>query len=107
MAIGKLAIDQAADRHGAGGMVAAVMSIGLGQCVKTASETNRVFHRDAAASESTVEGHICGRTDFPAWFAAWGDRRPGRVEFVHADIGQIAERTDACGQAVEQLRLFE
>src|SRR5947208_1925155 len=49
---GQLAVDQARDRADAGGVVVAVLAIGLAQALEAAHATDGMFDNDAAAGEA-------------------------------------------------------
>jgi hypothetical protein len=88
-------------------MVYAMISIQLCQTLIPSQAPNRVFHWNTSLGKRPVEGHILGRTVFAAWLAPWRYALSTRIQFVDADIRQVAACPNTLRQPFQYLRLCQ
>ena len=104
MGVMPLPIDQPGDGPHAGGVVAPVVAVGLGEGVVAAQAADGVLDGDPAAGEGAVIGDILGWAGLAARLAARRGTQAGGVGVGQLDIGPVAERADTGRQAGEQAR---
>lgn len=100
-----MAINQASNGAGAGGMIAAMMTIRLGDGLETAQAVDTMLDENAKMGKETVEDDVGIRAGFAARFAT-GCKAVVLVA-AEFDIGQVASLTNMGGQALQQTAVFQ
>src|SRR5258708_897488 len=102
--MGKLAIDQSSNSTPPCGVMVTMMAIWLSESLVTTYPTNGVFDHNPPFGKGGVIGDVIGWTRRTRWFAT---RRSARAELVDAHISQVTHPAHACGQTLQQGRLFQ
>src|SRR4051794_946963 len=102
-----LSIDQPGYGTRPGGVILAMMTIGLIQGLIAPHSSNAVFDHNPASRERLVIRDVLGWSVFAARFAARGGAQAFRVQLVDAHVRQITYPAHARRQPLEQLRLLQ
>src|SRR5437867_778213 len=103
----ELAVDQPGHRPHSGTMVVAMFAIHLAQRFIPSYPSNRVLDHNPSARKRAIEGDVLWWPLFATRLAPRCHAQTLPMQFVNADVGQVASRAHALPQARHHARLFE